>query len=441
MDFLLSYLPNFSDVFTSAFHVFINGGWVLFVLGLLYMFYYSYKHEIEHQYLAELGWVFLEIKVPKENLTSTLAVESIFTQMHVIHSGINRFDKYIQGKFQLWYSLEIVSIGGKISFIIRVPDKFKHLVESAFYSQYPDAEIREVEDYIANFNFDPENSEFDLTGVEFKLAENSSIPLKTYKDFEHTAAEEKVIDTLSNLFQSMERLEPYEFFAVQILATPTSEDEWHKDAKKNIKKLIGEEEEHHTGFYDFLMTPFNWFANFSYKDTFFGGGHGHGHDDEKKPKNNWTTMTEGEKERVSLIERKMSKPAYGVKIRHLYIAPNELFDKSRKLEMVGAYRHLSSGFFNILKTNGKIWGKSDPIFSPALEKAQLERIAKKKKVIFLRGFKNRSNHVGGSKFILNTEEIATLYHFPITTKPITSAVNSTESKKVQPPTNLPIGEL
>src|ERR1035437_1500578 len=149
MEVLTSIFPNFSDVFHIAFLVVVTYyGWVLFVLGLIYMLYFEYLEEIQGQFVRGTEWVFLEIRVPKENRASTMAVENIFAQMHALHASITFEQKYMQGRFQLWYSLEIISLGGHVSFVIRTPKRYQHLVESAFYSQYPAAEISVVDDYM-----------------------------------------------------------------------------------------------------------------------------------------------------------------------------------------------------------------------------------------------------------------------------------------------------
>ncbi|MFA5990823.1 MAG: hypothetical protein WC794_01080 [Candidatus Doudnabacteria bacterium] len=442
MDFLKAILPNFSEIFHIAFLVVIvYYGWVLFIIGLIYMLWRMYYLEIEHQYIHSQEWIFLNIKVPRENMVSTLAVESIFTQMHALHTGKTFANKYIEGQIQLWYTLEIVSMGGKISFLLRIPAKMKDVVESAFYSHYPQAEISETTDYMENFHYDPDQpGEYDIFGSEWKLTEDAMIPIKTYKDFEHTAAEETIIDPLANFFEGMAKIQPYEMIAYQITIQPLSDEDWKSRADRKVKELTGEEMPHSASFLSFLMAPFNWFSHFSYSETLFGG-HGHGHDDENKPKNNWLSMTEMQKERVNLVEQKAGKPGYSTKIRMLYIAPADKIDMSRKGLMSGLYRPLGSAMRNKLKPDmSNTWIGVDEAFSKTLEKPYLDWLLKNKKRKFIKGYKERNIHIGSPMFIMNVEEIATLYHFPITTKTTTapSAVEKTESKKSQPPVNLPI---
>ena len=90
-------------------------------MGAIYMLWRTYLLEIQHQYVHQQDWMFLSFKVPRENMVSSLAVESIFSQMHSLHVGKTPLEKFIEGHIQLWYSLEIVSLGGKISFLMRLP--------------------------------------------------------------------------------------------------------------------------------------------------------------------------------------------------------------------------------------------------------------------------------------------------------------------------------
>jgi hypothetical protein len=62
----------------------------------------------------------------------------------------------------------------------------------------------------------------------------------------------------------------------------------------------------------------------------------------------------------------------------------------------------------------------------------------KKRRIF-RGFKERSIIVGLDMSVMNIEEIASIFHLPISTDIAAINVEKIESKKVQPPVNLPIG--
>lgn len=442
MSVLASVLPNFVLVMQQAWWLFIHGGWVIFVIGMTYMLWRLYIVEIRHQFIHNIEWVFLSIKVPRQNTVSTLAVEQIFSQLHALHSGYTFFQVYIEGAIQRWYSFEIISLGGKVSFVMRIPKVFRHMVEAAFYSQYPQAEISEIADYMENFNIEPDDPNYEILGTEFKLTESDVIPIKTYKDFEHPAAEEKIIDPLSNLFESLAKIDPGDFVGVQITAQPLADPEWHPRGLLKIKELIGEEVPHKASLLSLLLTPFEWFAKFSYNETFFSGKHG-AHEPENKPRNNWMTMTEAEKQRVALIEAKIGKPGYKCKLRFLLITPTKNLDKFKRFLIIGAYRPFTSIMTNVMKPDTPTWVGVDPKISYKLEAPYLAWRLKKLKRRHLRGYKERSILLGRAPFILNTEELATLYHFPITTETTMapSAIEKTESTKSQPPVDLPIAEL
>jgi hypothetical protein len=435
-----SVFPNFGTIFGIFVTIFIHGGWLLFVWVMIYILYKLYYFEIYHQWEHSLEWTYLQIKVPKENLTSTLAVESVFGQMHALHSSLTFANKYVEGKDQQWYSLELVSLGGKISFIVRTPKKARDLVEASFYAQYPDAEITEIADYMENLNYDPETSDINIWGAEYKLLDDDVIPIKTYKDFEHPSAEEKIIDPLASQFEALGKMSPYEFYGIQILIQPLGDAEWKPRGEIKVKKLIGEEVPHEAKFSDLFLAPFNWAAKFSFKDTLLAGGHGEAV--QKNQKNDWMSLTEAAKDRVNLIEKKIGKPGYKTKIRHLYIAPKDKFDGSKKGIVIGSYRPLGSVMTNQFKPDTKVtWTSIEYNISPSLEGPFIEHEEKRRKRLLFRAYKERHIHIGMPAFILNIEELATLYHFPISTKAISSTIEKTESKKSQAPVNLPVGEI
>ena len=89
----------------------------------------------------------------------------------------------------------------------------------------------------------------------------------------------------------------------------------------------------------------------------------------------------------------------------------------------------------------RTWTNVDYKISPTLEKPYIDYLVKYRKKLFLKGFKSRSMHIGIPAFVLNVEELATLYHLPLMPEDTTSApaIEMVESRKSQPPANLPIG--
>ena len=55
------------------------------------------------------------------------------------------------------------------------------------------------------------------------------------------------------------------------------------------------------------------------------------------------------------------------------------------------------------------------------------------------GFKRRSGTAGRSRFIMNVEELATIWHFPIEAAVKAPLVQKTPGRKSEPPMSLPVG--
>ena len=87
----------------NLWYIVSHGGWAVLLLVAVLVLYKRYRAEITHQFLHNQEWVFLHVRGIRENLSSLLSVEQIYSQLHVVHSGLSFMDKHIEGKIQLWY--------------------------------------------------------------------------------------------------------------------------------------------------------------------------------------------------------------------------------------------------------------------------------------------------------------------------------------------------
>ena len=129
-------------------------------------------------------FLLLQIDVPKANEQGPLAVENIFSHLAGAHSTFSFYENWWVGRCQLPLSLEIISVGGYIKFIIRTPVKYRDLVEASVYSQYPDAQITEVQDYVGSVPKQYPNPTHLLWGAEWVPVNHEVYPIRTYKEFE-----------------------------------------------------------------------------------------------------------------------------------------------------------------------------------------------------------------------------------------------------------------
>lgn len=119
----LGLFPNVLDILKIVWFLFIHGGWVLFLITLIYVVRVAYVEDIQDQYLSSIQYTYYEIKPPKENISSFYNAEQIFIQLHTFYDNFTFQEKYIEGRLIFRFALEIVSLGGKISYILRVPTK------------------------------------------------------------------------------------------------------------------------------------------------------------------------------------------------------------------------------------------------------------------------------------------------------------------------------
>ena len=296
--------------------------------------------------------VFLQIRVERLNLKSILAVEQIFAQLHVTQTKLSFANTYIEGQGQLGMSFEIVSIGGKINYIIQTYEKYVSLVETAFYAQFPSAEITAVDDYMANLSkWDPLTANWDFWGSEYGYTKDYAYPLRTYKSFEHAISEEKILDPLAPMLEALSQIEPHELMAIQYAAVPMADDAWQPHVQDEIKKLKGEYKPPPPSLSQRLMAPIDALASINLLELLLPKP---APKSEEKPAGSpLSRMTEGERKVLLAIEDKLSKPAWAVKMRLLYIAPKERFDNTKRTALIGSLRTIAGNDDKQFKTSSR----------------------------------------------------------------------------------------
>ena len=119
----------------------------LMPLPLAYIAYHLWHHYRQENFILGIKWVLLEIQVPRDVIKTPAAMELIFSNALFHQSKKGFWEQYIMGAPWLWFSLELVSIDGRIHFYIRTPSRIRDLVETQIYAQYPQAKVVEADDY------------------------------------------------------------------------------------------------------------------------------------------------------------------------------------------------------------------------------------------------------------------------------------------------------
>lgn len=425
--------------------------WLLFVVARDLWF----KHR-RQLFVNNWEWVLLEVVPPREIKKTPKSMEQFFAGLHGTQGWGHWWDRNIKGIVPDYFSIETISHGGDIRFLVRVRTQYRNLVESNIYAQYPEAEIFEVDDYVGLIEGDIPNENYDLWGTELVLLKEDAYPIRTYIDFEKDIiVEEQRIDPVASLLETMASIGEDERIWIQTLIRPVG-DKWKEEGEKLRDKLIGRKRETEQSLIVKEMAAWrDAVQEVAYKIISDGGFEGDANKDDKEL-DIFKNMTKGEREVVEAIEKNIAKIGFEVIIRYVYVAPRDIFrGGSIKRAISGCYKQFNSQNLNGFKYNGKI----SPGIDYRIQAKKIRDVYRKQKVF--NDYKKRDfvNHSGfytwikplfferlpifnwffirSKPFVLNIEELATVWHFPA--EPVKSPLTpKVESKKAEPPRGLPV---
>ncbi len=382
------------------------------LLNLAFRWWFDY---INRAWIKDQGSVLLEIRLPRDVPKSPAAMEFVFDGIWESSSAGHIADAFWVGKLRDWFSLEIVSLGGEVKLFIWAFPRWKKIIESRIYAQYPGAEVVEVKDYALDLVYDPKK--IDMFGVTTKLNKADAYPIKTYVDYElekvKIKEQDEAIDPMTPLLEYMGSLKPGEVLGFQILIQAHRKEgildghlipkkDWKDGIKEAIKEII-EKQAH--------IKP------------------------EKDKPASLMGLTDDQKQAIKSIERNAGKLAFDSMVRILYIAKKEVF-QSRAAGIIGSTRQFGTHNLNGIRPDVFMsvtypWQDFNGIVKREKQRTHVE--AYKRRSFFNAPFK----HLHGKPYILTTEELATLFHLP-GAMASTPTLNRTPSKKAEAPANLPI---
>ena len=407
------------DILKEVFHFFSGFWWIYLPVLLFCGLMGTFEYYTKLKYIKAIKWTLLELRVPQDPGKSPKATEQIFAALHgILPPPIKWRDKFFKGKMVDWLSFEIVGIAGETHFYVRTPEQYKKLVQSQIYAQYPDSEIVEVaDDYVNGLPPSLPDKDNDLFGAEMILSKEDFYPIRTYPEFEEKSSGPdyvKRIDPLASLAEVMSSLEAGEYLGVQLLIRPAREA-WVKKGQAEMDKLQGKKPK----------AGEDMLTKVIFEIDKLIPGHFEIKKEDKKPEQ--TQLTSGKSEAIKAAEKKMSKLGYESGIRFMYVGPRETFHRAHISGVVGTFKQFSLQTINAFKLNS-----TTITFAKWPFKKHKEY---NKKVFLLNQYKNRSLPL--KAFILNIEELATIYHLPdIGVKsPLLPRV---ETKKGEAPAGLPI---
>lgn len=366
-------------------------GWVPVVAVLGYLWWQNRRRE---HWVGSVDTILLRIEVPKDNEKKELSAEQMFASLHGILRPKAELTR--EGSLQEHISFEIVARGNTIQFYVWTPRHLKDFVESQIYAQYPSVQITEgAEDYSQEAI-----GERKIYGTELSLTKSEVLPIKTFASFE--------VDPLAGITGVLAKLEESgEEVWIQILARPI-DDAWQDRGKRYIDhiKAGGSGGDWPTRIANAVLNiPHYVITNFIQAlakppESAIKPGAA------AKPEVSTGTQTI-----IKAVEEKITKLGYGVKIRIVYLGNDEAAAKQRIQAIVGGFKQ-----FNTTNLNG---------FASTKTYNSHE---------FVEDYQARFFFDHG--YILNIEELASLYHLPHKSVETPNMVWTT-SKTSEPPSNLP----
>jgi len=287
-------------------------------------------------------------------------------------------------------SFEIVAKDNKISFYVAVPTKFKDFIVQQIHAQYPHAEITEEPDYNI---FKPQSH---IVGASIWFKNKSAFPIKTFKTLDS--------DPLLAILNSLSKISDDEGAAIQYVVR-SAKKTWRRQGIRIIREIKKGEKFEHAAHRTWFGRGFNkWKKAVTTKESDVSKQHDTGERYQ---------LTQLEEEMVKSMEEKISKGGLEITMRVISSADTQEKAKLNLENIINSYSQ-----YNLYRYGNSLAAaiprKPNKIINDFIHRTIVEK----------------------SDMIVNTEEIAGLWHLPLTGTEIPH-INWLGARKAPPPTNIP----
>jgi len=425
----------------SFFLKFLTTWWWVFLPFILYpLFKFLWIYWRQEVFDLKEPRILLEIRMPQIVDKPLMAMENVFAGFWQMYDPPNPREFWFEGQYQMSFSLEVASTEGTVRFYLYIPRGSRQIMEAALYSQYPDAELVEAEDYIKQVPQNVPNKDWRMWGASYTLNNPSPYPLKTYSKFFEAnpdTREEKRVDPVSVLVEGLSKIGEGEHLWVHFLCVPFSprdpgqtfvQDGWDL-VDQLAHRVSGEGKPTISAWEDIKATG-------SMMTT--------GEETERKMSGMVEEqgliapelrLTPGERDIISAIEEKISKPAFFTYLRFVYLAKTDKYFGPAKALPMSYFNQYSTTTMNYLRPYETV--KVHTVATSFLD-ARRGYLRRRK---LLRALLYRippyfPQSYDGS-FVLNIEEMASLFHFPSKATYPSVIVPRVDAKKGEAPAELP----
>ena len=318
--------------------------------------------------------------------------EEVLSQAQVMYNIISStatkgFKSKIYGQRHL--SFEIVARDGLVFYYAVVPTVLTEVVSQAIAAAYPSARLEEVSEHTV---FSKVGKMSGTIGGEFTLRKNFAYPIATYMESKRDASR-----ALLNALSAATREDG---IGIQILIRPANE-RWAKSAVSVSEKIIEDKDKKKTGFSVFFSPSEIMESLWKPPES-----------DDKKPEDK-EPLNSVEQATVDAIQEKTRYPGYEVLIRAVVSSNTAARSQVILKNIVAAFALFDSPTFNGFK------------FTLA------KNIEELTSSYIFRFFPQQVN-----KNILNSVELATIFHLPDQNSIPSSQVKRQMSKQVDGPTQV-----
>jgi hypothetical protein len=263
------------------------------------------------------------------------------------------------------------------------------------------------------------HDEWSLWGCDYAHTKPDPYPIKTYVDYglDKVQKEHEQVDPLANLIEFMGSMGKGEYLWLQFIMRVHKGEKYHK-LNSEGKQFTWKDEAKE------IINKIREKTATKYVDAATG-----------KEVSGFPNPTKGESEAMAAIERNISKLAFDVGARCVYLAKPERFDPITISGVTGLFKQFSSEGWNGFKPAGWMTYFDDYPWEIGADK--LKNIFKHELVD---AFRRRQffypPHVGDTPMVMSTEELATIYHVPSRAVE-TPSLPRIQSATSEAPSNLP----
>jgi len=363
-----SSVTNFSLVLPILLAVVLTVGVIFVILNVLRIIFSGRKYNSHYVF---------SVRLPKEKPNDEDKAQSVQNLKEEIAKGETIFASIggmqAQKTFKSWLfgrddhiSFEVVANSNHITFYFASPQKDVRYLEQQIQAHYPAAVIEQVEDY-NSFGLNGE-----VAAAYLKTTKSFIFPIKTYQKMD--------IDPMNSVINVLSKLEKGENLAIQYLVR-SAKRSWHAKVRR-VVFMIHRKNSVSLGLK--YSHPLRALFQVNLKNDDSTGMNSQG-----KPLKRLSAV---EEEMVKTMEEKNLKAGLDVNLRVLSFAKTK--------EKANLYlENIASAF---AEYNNFSYGNS---FSRARKKNQ-DRIIKD---FIYRHFREQTS------FLLNSEELASIFHFPLST--------------------------